>query len=159
MSAEPGAWAYDESLRLTVPTSRVAADTVEGEAVIVNLDTGAYYTTEGAGCDAWQLLASGRTFGEVLAVLGQRYEAADGAIEDYLELLITTFLAEGLMLVLDPADPRAVEDGSEELPTVETGAPFEPAELVSYHDMQGLLLLDPVHDVDARGWPHASAGG
>ena len=49
VNAEPSAWAYDESLRLTVPRSRVAADTVEGEAVIINLDTGAYYTTEGVG--------------------------------------------------------------------------------------------------------------
>ena len=157
--AEPREWAHDQSLRLAVPTARVAADTVEGEAVIVNLDTGAYYTTEGAGCDAWQLLASGRTFGEVVTVLGNRYVAADGAIERYLQLLITTFLAEGLMLVLGADDSPSDDDGTDRLPAVETRVPFEPAEFVSYHDMKGLLLLDPVHEVDAKGWPHAAAGG
>ncbi|HUS21606.1 MAG TPA: PqqD family protein [Aeromicrobium sp.] len=162
MEAKPSAWAHDEALRLTVPISRVAADNVEGEAVIVNLDTGAYYTTEGAGCDAWQLLATGRTLGEVITLLGDRYAAADGEIQEYLQLLITTFLAEGLMVVLDPDDPAPGDDGTEgagELPPLEPRPSFEPADLVSYSDMKGLLLLDPVHEVDARGWPHAAAGG
>lgn len=162
MDADPRAWTYDESLRLSVPTSRVAADTVEGEAVIVNLDTGAYYTTEGAGCAAWQLLASGRTFGEVVALLENRYVDDDGAIDGYLKALVTTFLAEGLMLVLDPDDPGAAGDsidGADELPRIDTRPRFEPADLVSYHDMKGLLLLDPVHEVDDKGWPHAAGGG
>jgi hypothetical protein len=159
VDAEPNSSAYDELLRLSVPTSRVAADTVEGEAVIINLDTGEYYTTQGVGCDAWQLLALGRTVGEVVSVLGDRYAAADGAIEGYLQLLIKTFLAEGLMVVLDAGDPPPVDDGIDELPAVETRLPFEPADFVSYRDMKGLLLLDPVHEVDAKGWPHAAAGG
>jgi hypothetical protein len=150
---------HGESLRLAVPTSRVAADTVEGEAVIINLDTGAYYTTEGTGCDAWQLLASGRTVGEVVASLGNRYVADDGAIEHYVQGLVTTFLAEGLMHVLDPDDPPSVDDGTDALPATETRQPFDPADFISYHDMKGLLLLDPVHDVEADGWPHAAAGG
>lgn len=135
---------------------------VDGEAVIVNLDTGAYYTTEGAGCDAWQLLASGRTLGEVITLLRDRYVAADGDIEEYLQLLITTFLAEGLMVVLHPDDPAPGDDGTKGdggLHPVDTRSPFEPADLVSYSDMKGLLLLDPVHEVDVRGWPHAAAGG
>jgi hypothetical protein len=28
-----------------------------------------------------------------------------------------------------------------------------------FTDMQDIILLDPVHEVDARGWPHASAAG
>jgi len=45
------------------------------------------------------------------------------------------------------------------LPAPEPRRPFEPADFISYHDMKGLLLLDPVHEVDAEGWPHAAAGG
>jgi hypothetical protein len=155
---EPNELSYDETLRLTVPTSRVAADTVEGEAVIINLDTGAYYTTDGAGCDAWQLLASGRTLGEVVAALEQRYDAEAGAVEGYVQVLVETILAEGLMLIVDPDDPAPIDEQTE-VPAVETKEPFEPAEFVSYHDMKSLLLLDPVHDVDAEGWPRAAAGG
>jgi hypothetical protein len=151
--------AYSGTLRLTVPTSRVAADAVEGEAVIVNLDTGAYYTTEGVGCEAWELLASGRTIGEVVASLADRYVADDGAIEDYVRDLVDTLLAEGLMHVRDTDEPPSGDDGTDARPGDDTRAPFEPVDLVSYHDMKGLLLLDPVHDVEAEGWPHAAAGG
>jgi len=159
VSAEPNDLAHDEARRLTVPTARVAADTVEGEAVIINLDTGAYYTTEGTGCDAWQLLASGRTFGEVVAALEARYDAEDGAIAAYVDLLVETFLAEGLMLVLESDEPPPVEGAPDDLPAPEPRQPFEPADFISYHDMKGLLLLDPVHEVDAEGWAHAAAGG
>ena len=36
-------------------------------------------------------------------------------------------------------------------------APFVAPELKRYADMQDLLLLDPVHDVDEKGWPNALA--
>jgi hypothetical protein len=159
VDADPTGGAYSESLRLTVPNARVAADAVEGEAVIVNLDTGAYYTTEGSGCEAWELLASGRTIGEVVASLATRYVADDGAIEDYVQDLVATLLAEGLMHVRDADEPPADDEGTDATPGDETRAPFAPVALVSYHDMKGLLLLDPVHEVEAEGWPHAATGG
>ena len=150
---------HDASLRLTVPSSRVAADTVEGEAVIVDLETGAYYTTEGVGCEVWELLASSRTTGDVVEVLRNRYDARDGEVEVYVQQMVTTLLAEGLMNVLDDDVAPFGEDGVQEQPDVGTRPPFEPSEFVSYHDMRGLLLLDPVHEVDVEGWPHAAAGG
>jgi hypothetical protein len=32
---------------------------------------------------------------------------------------------------------------------------FVPPKLEKYTDMQDIILLDPVHQVDNRGWPHA----
>lgn len=159
MAGSSSGRAYDASLRLAVPTSRVAADTVDGEAVIINLDTGAYYTTEKVGCEAWQLLASGRTVGEVVASLGNRYDAEDGAIEEYLQALVNTLLGEGLMHVVDADGVPSPDASADGLPDVATRLPFDPADFVGYHDMKGLLLLDPVHDVESQGWPNAAAGG
>ena len=31
---------------------------------------------------------------------------------------------------------------------------YEPPQLMKYTDMQELILLDPIHDVDEKGWPH-----
>ena len=39
----------------------------------------------------------------------------------------------------------------------DTIGPFVPPTLEKYTDMQDLVLLDPVHEVDERGWPHAQA--
>ena len=35
-----------------------------------------------------------------------------------------------------------------------TRVAFEAPVLEKYTDMQTLLLVDPVHEVDDRGWPH-----
>jgi hypothetical protein len=36
---------------------------------------------------------------------------------------------------------------------------FEKPGLQKYSDMQDLLLLDPIHEVDEMGWPHALPAG
>ena len=145
--------------RLRVPSSRVAADIVDREVVVINLDTGSYYSTDGAGCDAWSLLASGRSRAEVVAWLQDRYDADDGVIESYVDAFAAKLLTEGLMA---PAAADEVPDDAgdvERPPPTDTRIPFVPADFVGYDDMKGLLLLDPVHEVDERGWPHAATGG
>ena len=47
----------------------MVADVVDDEVVIVNLDNGTYYSTEGAGCDAWRLLTAGTTVARTAAIL------------------------------------------------------------------------------------------
>jgi hypothetical protein len=34
--------------------------------------------------------------------------------------------------------------------------PFQAPALEKHSDMQDLILLDPVHEVGPRGWPHAA---
>ena len=34
--------------------------------------------------------------------------------------------------------------------------PYVPPVLEKFTDMQDLILLDPVHEVSERGWPHAA---
>lgn len=145
--------------RFSVPGQRVAADVVDDEVVIVDLETGSYYTTEGAGCDAWRLLAAGIEVAETVEILGRRY--ADGAeIPDYVAALVDVFTGKGLLEPTDDTAPAEVDLGPVGglLAPVSDPAPFAAAEVVSFDDMQSLLLLDPVHEVDDRGWPHAAPG-
>jgi len=143
--------------RLRVASPHVVDDVVDDEVVIVNLNTGAYYNTEGSGCDAWRLLAAEITFGDVVTTMRARYEADEGVVERYLEELIDQLIAEGLMVVADPSEEWGADGAGVSLSSSER-VPFEPARLVQFNDLKGLLLLDPVHEVDDRGWPHAAAG-
>jgi hypothetical protein len=34
-----------------------------------------------------------------------------------------------------------------------TGVPFVAPSLQAFNDLEGLLLLDPIHEVDDEGWP------
>lgn len=145
--------------RFAVPSRRVAADVVDDEVVIVDLETGSYYTTEGAGCDAWRLLAAGVRVGEVVEILGRRYSDG-GEIPEYVAMLVEAFTRQGLLVPADGPTDAAVDLGpaGSLLAPVSDPAPFAAADVVSFDDMQSLLLLDPVHEVDDRGWPHAAPG-
>jgi hypothetical protein len=43
-----------------------------------------------------------------------------------------------------------------ETPVVPAVPGIDPPVLESFTDLEELMLLDPVHDVDERGWPHAT---
>jgi hypothetical protein len=58
---------------------------------------------------------------------------------------------EGLVVPLE--EDAASPDSTNRQPLPEPSG-FEPPVLEKFTDMQDLILLDPVHEVDERGWPH-----
>ncbi len=61
-------------------------------------------------------------------------------------------LQEEQLIVTEPAEILAAPAGP--LPP----AASRPA-LQKFTDLQDLLMLDPIHEVDERGWPHARPPG
>jgi hypothetical protein len=63
-------------------------------------------------------------------------------------------------LIVEDANGNGNGAGSGALPSQDVGerVPFVPPGFATFTDMQDIILLDPVHEVDTRGWPHASAG-
>jgi hypothetical protein len=120
--------------RLAAPG--VVADIIDGEAIIMNLNLGAYYSLGGTGAGAWQLLAGGATCTEAAeAISGPAAAEADAVAAD-LERLLERLLEEGL-LVEDPA--RVVSGVVDLVVSPEYSAPT----LTKYGDMQEMLALDP----------------
>lgn len=139
--------------QLNSPT--VVCDVVHDEVVIVNLESGAYYSTEQAGTTIWQYLNQGRNVGEIITALSNHYLADIGEIEKNVHALISQLLHEGLIVAgkgTPPATPNSRLEGSDQ-PYKET---FIEGVLHKFNDMEDLLLLDPVHEVNEIGWPHAS---
>ena len=143
--------------RLRIPAKGVAADILDDEVVVVNLVTGHYFSTDGAGCDVWRLLAAGVAVGSVAPILVDRYEGDPGEIAAYVDELVERIVGAGLMVAVDEGDGQDIGPAaSDVLPSVDAPLPFAPAPFLGFDDMESLLLLDPVHDVDDRGWPHAA---
>lgn len=117
----------------------VIDETFDGEAVLVNLDSGCYFALTPSATEIWRLFADGRTAAEVM-------ESVDGdsdAIGRFIHLLVDeTLLVEGSASVGAVTD-RIVLGGE--------------IEAQKFTDMQDLLALDPIHDIDldADGWPVA----
>jgi Coenzyme PQQ synthesis protein D (PqqD) len=141
--------------RFEISRPAVVGSIVDGEVVAINLDTGSYYNIAGSGTDVWAAVERSASAEEVVARLVRRYRVAADEITPEVTRFMDALRAEGLI--------RATEsDGHHAEPTtvdqfVDGGAAFSPPVLEKFTDMEDLLLVDPVHDVSERGWPHVEA--
>jgi hypothetical protein len=143
----------DSPLRVNRPT--VVAEVVEGEVILINLETGNYYSLGGSGAVVWELVGTGRDREQLLAAAEARFEGERTAIRESVGGLVDQLVAEGLV-VADEAEPGTA-------PAAAGGAaservPFEPPALGKYTDMQEFILLDPIHDIAEVGWPQPAQG-
>ena len=149
MNANPD---LQQAFRINCPN--VVSETFEGEVVIVNLESGCYFSLLGSATRIWQQLESGpssiKTIEEVLA---QSYICIDVNIANAVESLLSRLIKEELIVLEDPAlaIPPMNLDQQAAGPR-----PFEPPTLEAFTDLQDILLLDPIHDVDEAGWPVAA---
>jgi hypothetical protein len=138
---------------LIVDASHVVHETIDGEAILIHLVTGTYYSLDGVGAEVWGVLAEGCDLQALLAASEARYEGDPAQVAHGLSGLVDELLREGLL----------IEDESESplrLPALPAGRiPFAVPVLNTYTDMQEFMLVDPLHEVDeVAGWPHAKAG-
>lgn len=133
---------------------QVINETIDGEAVMINLATGNYYSLDRVGAEIWEYITRAAPTSEIVHSLCLRYEASPEEVEMATLRLEAELLDEGLIVVCEG------DSGTKERPPVSAApdvrAPFQPPTLQKFSDMQDLILLDPVHEVDARGWPHVS---
>ncbi len=126
----------------------VVHETLDGEVVVVNLKMGHYYSLTDAGALIWaglqQSLSAHALSGLLLESYDVEQDQALGAVETFLtELVSEGLLSEGPVLEQHETLAGHTRDRLK----------FHPPVLARHEDMEGLLLLDPVHDVAAEGWP------
>jgi hypothetical protein len=131
----------------------VASEVIDGEAVIMDLRTGNYFSATGAGAPMWEDLEAGRSYDQMLQSLIARYPIASRTLTDSLDRFLADLVANKLveeMTVEESSDDNRVSNGHD---TSFAANVFEPPVLTMHTDMQDLLMLDPIHDVDSTGWP------
>ncbi len=136
-----------ERFRVNAPS--VVSDLIDGEVVVINLDTGDYYSLPGVACDIWSGVRRGLSVGRIVEDLVGAYEADAATIEAAAVEFIVRLRAEGL-IVPDDTEPAA-EPAAERGGGVRRG--FAPPTLEKYDDMREFLLVDPIHEVDVTDWP------
>jgi Coenzyme PQQ synthesis protein D (PqqD) len=144
------------SFRVNSPN--VIHETIDGEVIIIDLGTGTYYSLRGVGAAIWHALEQGAREAEIGASLEERYEGSSGEIREAARRLVAELEHEHLISAVDLDHGQGVRAMTAE----QHGAarlPFEPPTLEKHTDMQDLILLDPVHQVGAEGWPHAKESG
>jgi hypothetical protein len=136
--------------RFRVNTPTVTHEIIDGEAVIINLDSGNYYSLVEEGSFIWSLVEKGASASEVQNAILQTYQGDAQEIDRGVQELLSQLQEENLIVPVDAAG-EAVDVASSD--TNPDKPLFNPPSLNKYSDMQELLLLDPIHDVDDAGWP------
>ena len=131
--------------------ANISTEIIDGELIIVDLIRGAYYNASGAGPLLWQLLEQGHDAEQSIDVLAAASGDADG-FRDAARQWLETLVGNGILTPLDdPATgtpvtpPVGIDPGEGQL---------QPPTLEQHTDLEDILLFDPVHDVDALGWPN-----
>lgn len=148
-------------IRYIINTSKIVYDTLDGEVIIINFDTGNYYSLNKTGKHIWNMLES-VPFGSLIIKEITKVYSGDA---DNISTEITQFLKalqqEELLQVVEEErngiDPRSIEkhepNNGPEIPL------FEKPGFQKYTDMKEMLLLDPIHEVDETGWPSSKMPG
>ena len=140
---------------------QVINETIDGEAIIINLVTGSYYSLDKTGAEVWELVERLLPVPDIVAELERRYEPSGIVITTAIESLLEQLSREQLIVQQDGQGEAASREQSSANAATSSPMgrkPFTPPRLEKFTDMQDLILLDPVHEVDSRGWPHVKNG-
>jgi hypothetical protein len=140
-------------LRVNAPA--VVAEIIDGEAVIMDLATGHYFSTQHAGSDIWRGIELGAPQTVIVRCLAAAYSIAPDVAAEAVSAFVDDLKERNL--VLETASRPPDEEPANWI--APTGRPFAVPVLHAYTDMEELLLLDPIHDVDQAGWPMPKATG
>jgi hypothetical protein len=119
----------------------VAADILDGEAVMINLSTGMYYSMDQAGALVWSLLGAGRSVQEIGAALARRYDVSPDEAESDVRLLLAKLVEENL--VREGHAPSASVDAGRREAAGQPRLPYVAPRLEIYRDVSHLVALDP----------------
>jgi hypothetical protein len=135
-----------------INSPNVIHEIIDGEAVLVNLQTGSYYSIDKVGAVVWDYVEKGLSINQIVEMIAGRYEGEPTQIDQGIQQLFTQLQNEQLIVPIEtpPANGHtpALDGTGQDKPLFETPA------LHKYTDMEDLLLLDPIHDVDETGWPN-----
>ena len=125
----------------------VIHQTLDGEAVVINLDNGRYYALNECGSLVWNALADGHSDDIITSSLAPTSADERSAITHFLDQLVEQ------ELIRESADRPAP---ASQPPS--PGQPLTEPRMEVFTDMERLLPLDPLHEVDERGWPNRKLG-
>jgi hypothetical protein len=130
-------------MRFAINRPKVAFEVFDHEAVVLNLDSGNYYSVNRGGVEILRWIEAGASVEEILGSL-EPGASVRGDVSEFVDLL----RREGIL--------RDREEALRAEPPSGDRIPYEPPKIEKFSDLQDLLLLDPIHDVDAAGWPRTA---
>jgi len=117
----------------------VASKVIDGEAIIINLANGVYYSMDKVGALVWERLQAGYTLDDVIRSVTAAYDVSPEHAESNVVELVEVLLQENLVVTSENGSSHSAEVIAEQ----EDKLPYELPKLNIYRDMGDLLALDP----------------
>ncbi len=122
---------------IVVNPTDVSAKVLDGEAVIINLSTGVYFSASGAGAVAWALLQAGHDRAGIAGGVAERFGVPADQVDADLGPFLADLQTHELVVPGRPDGPPA------EVDLEGAGSAYAAPLLEVYTDMSDLLALDP----------------
>jgi hypothetical protein len=126
----------------------IASENFGGEIVAVNLDSGKYYSILNTGAYVWNALLASSSVDQIIKRLSEHYQIDPLKVSEDIVSFVEQIKNEGLI--------KPVQESRQATDTDKPLGSYAAPKFEIFSDMQEILLLDPVHDVDASGWPLAN---
>ena len=127
--------------------NQVAMERIEGELIIISMDSGKYFSASGPAADILFLIDAGKNLIEIQQELETLFNSR--IVKSEIETIIEFALKENLLELL--TDDFA--HSKSELPEDYMRTTWVTPNIVEFSDLQDLILVDPVHDASLKGWP------
>lgn len=129
-----------------VNSPKVISNSIGGEVIIINLDSGFYYSLNSSAGALWEALLQGFGTEEICETLQRMGHPLITSGCSTIDRFINELLQEELIISCNittetPLDLSALDNL------------VDPPAMERFEDMQELLVLDPIHEVGEAGWP------
>lgn len=125
--------------RLSRNAPEVVGEVIDGEAILINLVTGVYYSLDGVGGLIWTLIETQHSFDEIATAITGRYDVSLEQARTDVQRVASELLREKLVVVSDRKGPG----GNGPAPAPQPKQRYEAPQVNVYRDMGDLLALDP----------------
>jgi hypothetical protein len=120
-------------------TGEFTTKVVDGEAILINLSNGMYYSMDLVGGFVWQLIEAGHGIDGIIEAVAGRYGVSEATVKQDIEQLAQQLLDEKIVLSANgeaAAEPVEIEAAA---------APeaYAVPQLEKFDDMVDLFALDP----------------
>lgn len=141
--------------QVRINTPHIVHDTLEGETILINLKNGNYYSFDKTGAVIWEVIDRDGNSGLLAEVISEIFETTIENSSSLIDAFISQLLMENLVVEESQISYSQAAFSKEEMTSLvkERISGLEPPVLNKYSDMKDALMLDPIHDVDEKGWP------
>lgn len=121
----------------SIPGDAVAWREVDGEFVLISVETTHYYSLNSSGSDVWRILLEGpRTAGSIAGVLARHHGVDPVEVGAQVSTLLGELASEGLLRAEEGCDPPP----NTGLPPLDGNGGYQPPTLLKYEALERLIL-------------------